>query len=88
MTLRDESSDDPVPRPESEVTMLDSSPEQFGGQSEVPGETEDPQRRRRKRQRAQREKRLQRVQRKALVVFLYVLTICLVLAAWYGLLKS
>ena len=66
--------------------MIDSSSERFGSRSEVHGD--DLQRRRRKRHSAQREKRLQRVQRKALIVFLYALTICLVLAAWYGLLKS
>ena len=77
-----------VLRTESELTMLDSSPEQAGGQFEVPSEPQDLQRRRRKRHRAQRQKRLERLQKKALIIVLYVLTICLVFAAWYGLLKS
>jgi len=68
--------------------MLDSSPKQTAGESAVPQETRELQRRRRKRHRAQQQKRLERLQKKALIAFLYVLTICLVLAAWYGLLKS
>ena len=68
--------------------MLDSPPEQTRGQFEVPADPQDLQRRRRKRHRAQRQKRLERLQKKALIVFLYVLTICLVLVLWYGLLKS
>ena len=68
--------------------MLDSSPRQNADETPVPEEAQDLQRRRRRRHRAQRQKRLERLQRKALIVFLYVLTIGLVLAAWYGLLKS
>jgi len=68
--------------------MLDFSPEEVAGEPVVPEETRDLQRRRRKRYRPQRQKRVEHLQRKALIVFLYVLTIGLVLAAWYGLLKS
>jgi hypothetical protein len=68
--------------------MLDSSPERTAGELEVPEESQDLQRRRRKRHRAQQQRRLERLQKKALIAFLYVLTISLVLAAWYGLLKS
>jgi len=68
--------------------MVDSSPEQMTGKFNVSDEAQDLQRRRRKRHRAQRQKRLERLKKKALIAFLYVLTICLVLAAWFGLLKS
>jgi hypothetical protein len=68
--------------------MLDSSPRQTGGETLAPEEAQDLQRRRRRRHRAQRRKRLERLQRKVLIAFLYVLTISLALAAWYGLLKS
>lgn len=68
--------------------MLDFSPEEVAGEAVGPHEARDLQRRRRKRHRTQRQKRLERLQRKALILFLYVLTIGLVLAAWYGLLKS
>jgi len=68
--------------------MLDSSPKQAAGELVVPEEAHDLQRRRRKRHRAQQQKRLERLRKKALIAFLYVLTIGLVLAAWYGLLKS
>jgi hypothetical protein len=73
---------------ESEFTMLDSSPKQTVGELVVPEEAQDLQRRRRKRHRIQRQKRMERLQKKALVAFLYLLTIVLVFAAWYGLLKS
>jgi len=76
------------PGKRSEFTMLDSLPKQTAGEIEVSKKVEDAQRRRRKRHRAQRQKRLERFQKKALIAFLYVLTICLVLAVWYGLLKS
>jgi hypothetical protein len=77
-------------REKNEFTMLDSSPERTPGKTLVSedAQAQDLQRRRRKRHRAQQQKRLERLQRKALIVFLYVLTIGLVLAAWYGLLKS
>jgi len=68
--------------------MLDSSPEQAPGELVEAGEAHDLQRRKRKRHRGQRRKRLERLQKKALIAFLYVFTIVLVLAAWYGLLKS
>ena len=68
--------------------MLNSSRQLAADELEVPEEAKELQRRRRRRHRAQRQKRLERIQKKALIVFLYVLTICLVLAAWYGLLKS
>jgi len=68
--------------------MLDYSPKQIASESIVPKEAQDLQRRRRKRHRAQQQKRLERLQRRVIIAFLYVLTIGLVLAAWYGLLKS
>jgi hypothetical protein len=68
--------------------MLDSSPKQTAGEIAVPEETRELQRRRRKRHHAQRQKRLERLRKKTLIAFLYVLTIGLVLAVWYGLLKS
>ena len=72
---------------EKRLTMLDSSPERTPGKSLVSEEAQDV-RRRRKRHRAQQQKRLERLQKKVLIAFLYVLTIGLALAAWYGLLKS
>jgi hypothetical protein len=68
--------------------MLDSSPRQNAGETLVPEEAQNLQRRRRKRHRARQKKRLERLQKRALIAFLYLLTIALVLAAWYGLLKS
>jgi len=68
--------------------MLDSSPIKTAAEIAVPEETQELQRRRRKRHRAQRQKRLERLQMKALIAFLYMLTIGVVLAIWYVLLKS
>ena len=68
--------------------MLDYSSKQIKSEPEIPKETQDLQRRRRKRHRSQQQKRLERLQKKILIAFLYVLTISLALAAWYGLLKS
>ena len=68
--------------------MIEFSPKPNTGGSVLSEETQDLQRRRRKRHRAERQKRLERLQNKALIVLLYVLTIGVVLAAWYGLLKS
>jgi len=67
--------------------VLDSSPEQIAGEITVPATAREL-RRRRKRYRAHRQKRLERILKKALIVFLYALTIGLTLAIWYELLKS
>ena len=72
----------------SKFRMLDSSPKQTAGELVAPEEAQDLLRRRRKRYRAQRQKRLERLQKKALIALLFLLTIGLVLAAWYGLLKN
>ena len=68
--------------------MLDSSPERIAGEIAEPEEARDLRRRRRKRHRAQRQKRMERLWKKALIAFLFVLTIGLVLAIWYALLKT
>ena len=68
--------------------MLDSSLQQTGTKIAESEETLDRRRRRRKRHRVQQQKRAERIWKKALVVFLYVFTICLVLSIWYALLKS
>ena len=68
--------------------MLDSSLQQTGTKIAEPEETLDRHPRRRKRHRVQQQKRAERFWKKALVVFLYVFTICLVLSIWYALLKS
>jgi hypothetical protein len=68
--------------------MLDSSLEQKPDKIAEPEEIRDLHRRRRKRHRAQRQKLVERFWKKALIAFLYVLTISLVLAIWYALLKS
>jgi hypothetical protein len=68
--------------------MLDSSLEQTPDKIGEPQEIRDLHRRRRKRHRARRQKRVERFWKKALIAFLYVLTISLVLAIWYALLKS
>jgi len=68
--------------------MLDSSLKHSVGELALAEETQELQRRRRKRYHAHRQKKLDRLRKKALTAFLYVLTIALVLAAWYGLLKS
>ena len=72
----------------TEIVMLDSSPEQTAGEIAEPEEIRDLQRRRRKRHRAQRQKRMERFWKKALIAFLFVLTIGLVLSIWYALLKT
>ncbi len=53
-----------------------------------PEATRELERRKRKRHRAHRLKRLERIRKKALIVFLYALTIGLTLAIWYELLKG
>jgi hypothetical protein len=70
------------------MIMLDSAQEQIAGEIAVPDTAPELQRRRRKRHRAHRQKRLERLWKKALIVFLYALTIGLTLAIWYELLKS
>jgi hypothetical protein len=72
----------------AEIVMLDSSPEQIAGEIAKLEETRDLRRRRRKRHHAQRQKRMERLWRKALIAFLFVLTIGLVLSIWYALLKT
>jgi len=68
--------------------MLDSSLKHSESELALAGETQELQRRRRKRYHAHQQKKLERLRKKALIAFLYVVTIALVLAAWYGLLKS
>jgi hypothetical protein len=68
--------------------MLDSSREEMGNTTRDPEASPELGRRRRKRHRAHRQKRLERIQRKALIAFLFVLTIVVTLAIWYELLKT
>ena len=65
--------------------MIESSPEQT---KTFPDASSNLERRRRKRHHAHRQKRLERLRKKALIVFLFALTIGVTLAIWYELLKS
>jgi hypothetical protein len=66
----------------------DSSPEPIADEVTVSETVPELQRRRRKRHRAHRQKRLEQMRKKALIAFLYALTIGLTLAIWYELLNS
>jgi hypothetical protein len=69
--------------------MLDARLEQVADEIAGPEEPQQVQHHRRKRfHRAQRQKRLERFRKKALVAFLFVLTIGMTLAIWYELLKT
>ncbi len=70
------------------MIMFDSSREEIGSNIRDPEARPELERRRRKRHRAHRQKRLERIQRKALIAFLFVLTIVVTLAIWYELLKT
>ena len=68
--------------------MLNPSPGEFANKVSPPEVTPELARHKRKRHRLHRQKRLQRIQNRALIAFLYVVTISLTLAIWYELLKS
>ena len=69
--------------------MLDARLEELTGVIAGPEKPQHAQHRRRKRfHRAHRQKRLENFRKKALVAFLFVLTIVLTLAIWYELLKT
>lgn len=70
----------------SEFIVPDSS--SVSREISQPEETLGLQRRRRKRHRAERQKRMERFWKKALIAFLYMLTVGLVLSIWFALLKS